>query len=75
MSNYEQAGNRYTAIYVRNADGTFSRAPFDIVRFNVDDNPDAERALVPHGDDIGRVFEKVWIVDQLPWARKVSFNG
>lgn len=77
MSNYEQAGNRYTAIYVKNPDGTLTRAPFDVVRFNVDMCPTAQREILPNGnqDDHGKVFEKVWIVDSLPWAKKVGFNG
>lgn len=75
MSNYEQSGNRYTAIFLREADGTYRRLPFDLVRFNVDDHPDQKREIVPRGDDEGKVFEKVWLVDQVPYAKKVSFSG
>ena len=77
MSNYEQSGNRYTAIFVQSPDGTLTRAPFDIVRFNVDTDPAAKREIVPNNnqDDHTKVFEKVWIVDTLPWAAKVGFNG
>lgn len=77
MSDYSQPGNRYTAIYVKNEDGSLTRAPYDVVRFNVDMCPTAPREIVPntgHGDH-GKVFEKVWIVESLPWAKKVGFNG
>lgn len=76
MSDYSQSGNRYTAIFIRDEKaGTFMRAPFDLVRFNVDEHPDAERAIVPRKDDDGLIFEKIWVVDQLPWGKKVSFHG
>ncbi len=72
---YHQSGNRYTAIFVKAADGTLKRAPFDIVRFNVDSDPGARRYLVPVGMDAGKVFEKVWVTDKMPWKKKVSFDG
>jgi hypothetical protein len=73
--NYDQEGNRYTAIYLREAADRFKRLPFDVVRFNVDIEPNAPRSIVPSGNDHGKVFEKVWIVNEMPWSQKVSFEG
>lgn len=73
MSDYEQSGNRYTAIFLKRPDGII-RLPFDQVRFNVDVYPDAERALVPRGDDEGKIFERVWVTDVIPWQKKVGMG-
>ena len=46
------------------------RLPFDLVRYNVDQNPDAPKEIVlsvTH-PDTKKVFEKVWIVDEVPFA-------
>lgn len=47
MADYKQGGNRYTAIFVieseRGGKKTYRRNPFDLVRFNVDSDPDAPR--------------------------------
>jgi hypothetical protein len=75
MSDYAQPGNRYTAIFLEHEDGTLERLLFDLVRFNVDTDPDAERALVPVGEDKGKVFERVWITKSIPWQQKVGFDG
>lgn len=77
MSDYSKSGNRYIAIYVKSGDGTLTRAPYDVVRFNVDTDPAAQREIVPNvgHDDHGKVFERVWIVESLPWAEKVGFHG
>jgi hypothetical protein len=71
MSDYSPAGNIYTAIFVDNSDGTFTRAPFNIVRFN----DEKTRWLVPVEIDSGKTFERIWIVKELPWQRKVGFDG
>lgn len=74
--NYDQEGNRYTAIFLKHKDGTYERLPFDIVRFNVDKDADAKKELVPaSANDSGKVFEKIWIVTSIPWRKKVVFNG
>jgi hypothetical protein len=75
MSNYEQQYNRYTAIFLKAADGTFSRLPFDIVRFNIDVDRQPKRELVPRGSDDGKIFERIWVVKEVPWSKKVSFGS
>ena len=82
MSNYSQSGNRYTAIYVRKPqrggrEDLYERVPFDLVRFNVDDNPDAPEEIIPIGSgdsvnpsgvkDSAKIYERIWIVDAVPW--------
>ena len=79
MSNYENKGNRWVAVFVRKKVGAeilMERAPFDYVRFNVDDNPDAPEEVVPLGQhnvpetgtkpDGSRLYEEVRVVDSLP---------
>jgi hypothetical protein len=77
MSDYEQSGNRYTAIFLRREDGTHERMEYDLVRFNVDVNRDAPLEIVPCGidGDNGKLFERIWVVNDVPWAKKVSFKG
>lgn len=81
MSEFKQSGNRYTMILVRHPqpDGTalFERVPFDLVRFNVDTDPDAEQLIMPVGDvqisptgaqpDGPKLYERIWIVDTVPF--------
>lgn len=80
MSNYAQSGNRYTMILLRRPqrDGTdlYERVPFDLVRFNVDENPSATPVIMPLGQpgehgaasDDRKIFEKIWYVDVVPWG-------
>ena len=89
MANYENKGNRYTAIFVKQrvkgGVEQYVRAPFEMVRFNVDDNPDAVQEIVPLGElrqtpdgskpDGSKVYEKIWIVDQVPFSAKTSFGN
>lgn len=75
MSDYVSSGNRYTAIFLEREDGTLIRLPFDLVRFNVDVEPNASRNIVPAGADTSKVFERVWITREIPWQGKVGFDG
>jgi len=86
MSNFLQSGNRWTMILLRlpQKDGSifFQKVPFEIVRFNVDDNPSAQPQIVPDGPDLGvpgginsggtsvdrdKIYENIWYVDEIPW--------
>jgi hypothetical protein len=78
MADYKQEGNRYTAIYViesnKGGKRLLKRHPFDLVRFNVDTNPDAPQEIVPVGQQTGagidepqKLYEDVWIVEVAPW--------
>ena len=80
MSDYLNAGNRWTAIYVKKVQAggecLWERAPFDLVRFNVDTNPASPAFIVPLGgmtsesgvkQDIQKQYEKIWMVDEMPW--------
>lgn len=88
MADYQSNGNRWTAIYVlevahgRNSP-TYRKLPFELVRFNVDTNPDAPEEIVPCGEDVlnpngdkstEKIYEKIWIVDGYPWHNKVWFG-
>lgn len=81
MADYKQGGNRYTAIFVieseRGGKKTYRRNPFDLVRFNVDSDPDAPQEIVPVGSLAGnaagitesdKLYENVWIVETAPWS-------
>lgn len=82
MSNYENKGNRYTAIFVRQPQKgggvLFERAAFELVRFNVDENPDAVEEVMPIGEIAGnasgtkpdgpKIYEKIWVVDTAPFS-------
>jgi hypothetical protein len=94
MANYESSGNRWTAIYVANGIrgteySTYTKLPWELVRFNVDSNPSATPEIVPDGEDrtLGgmgstatsvkepnRIYEKIWIVDSVPFREKTSFG-
>jgi hypothetical protein len=94
MSNYESGGNRWTAIYAANGihgteNFTYTKLPWELVRFNVDSNPSATPVIVPDGEDSGlggagtaatpvkeprRIYEKIWIVDAIPYREKTSFG-
>lgn len=76
MSDYKQEGNRWTAIYVRSGDGHV-RLPYDLVRFNVDTDPDSKPFAVPLGEggDSGKIYERIWKVDEVPYQGKLSFGG
>jgi hypothetical protein len=87
MADYAQKGNRYTAIFVIESDKggkkTYRRNPFDLVRFNVDADPDAPQEIVPLGPVAGndggisetdKIYEKVWIVETAPWVGKQDFG-
>ena len=84
MGDYKLADARFTAIYLRlpqhgKEDDLFELVPFELVRFNVDENPSAEAVIVPIGQKISvnpsgtppdhaKIYEKIWIVDQVPFA-------
>ena len=75
MANYEMKGHRFTMVLVK-CDGGYRRAEFDLVRFNVDENPDAQQDIVPVGmTDRDKVFEHVMKTDSMPFAKKTSFEG
>jgi hypothetical protein len=88
MSDYKQGGNRWTAIYLvqreRGDHYTYRKLPFEIVRFNVDDDHDSREVIVPCGEDVlnpnadkqetDKIYEKIWIVDSLPFREKTSFG-
>lgn len=88
MSNYNQSGNRWTAVFLvereRGDVMTYRRLPFELVRFNVDTNPSAPQEIVPNGvdafnsggdkQDSDKIYEKIWIVDSLPFGAKTSFG-
>lgn len=88
MANYEQSGNRWTAVYLviteRGGANTYRKLPFEIVRFNVDVDPDAPEEIIPSGQDAfnpagdkqnsDKIYERIWIVDNLPYAAKTSFG-
>lgn len=75
MSDYSQEGNRWIAIFLKRPDGTLVRLPYDLARFNVDTNPDAKPTLVPGLNDDGKIFERIWITDSIPYRKKASFDG
>lgn len=81
MANYDMSGNRYTMILVKvGVDGggnkTYRRLAYDLVRFNVDENPNARPDIVPVGTtDDNKIFERIWKVDEIPFAKKTSFEG
>ena len=74
MANYENNGNRWTAIYIKKGDG-WEKAPYEIVRFNVDADPDARPFIVPSDESDGKIYERIWKVDETPYKGKVGFNG
>jgi len=75
LSNYEMSGHRFTMVLVK-CEGGYRRAEFDLVRFNVDENPEAEKDIVPVGlSDRGKIFERVMKTDSMPFANKTSFEG
>lgn len=76
MSNYNQEGNRWTMILVRKhtpSGDVYERCTFDLVRFNVDVDPEAPTSIMPVVDDRGKLFERIWKVDEVPF--KVQFFG
>jgi hypothetical protein len=89
MADYMQDGNRWTAIYLvvngRGGNLTYRKLPFELVRFNADVTPGAEAVIVPCGEDTlnpngdkqnsDKIYEKIWIVDSLPYAAKTSFGA
>lgn len=80
MANYEQTGNRWTMILIKKqlpgGATVTERATFDLVRFNVDTDPDAKQEIVPvgQGGDNGKLFERIWTVDDAPF-KKQFFGG
>jgi hypothetical protein len=88
MSNYKQDGNRWTAVYLVERERgdilTYRKLPWEIVRFNVDTNPSAPEEIIPCGEDSfnpngdkqvsDKVYEKIWIVDHIPFEAKTSFG-
>lgn len=79
MANYEQSGNRWTMVLIRKKlpDGsqTTERATFDLVRFNIDTDPEGQQFICPVGvgGDVGKLFERIWTVDEAPF--KGQFFG
>lgn len=80
MADYEQVGNRWTMVLIRKTlpDGSIvtERATFDLVRFNVDTDPEGKQSIVPIGEggDRGKLFERIWTVDDAPF-KKQFFGG
>lgn len=81
MADYSQDGNRWTAIYLVEGDEpprTYKKLPYELVRFNVDQDPEAPTVIVPSGmgsPGAEKIYEKIWIVDHIPWEGKVSFGA
>ena len=76
MGDYKKADARYTMILVKCGEGLWRRHNFDLVRFNVDISPEAKPDVVVVGDtDNGKIFEKIWKVDEAPFATKQNFGG
>ena len=77
MGNYELRDARFTMILVRvGAQDLWTRHGFDLVRFNVDVDGDAKQDIVPVGStDHGKIFEKVWKVDEAPFEKKQGWTG
>lgn len=81
MANYEMSGHRFTMVLVKCGEGEdghplYKRAEFDLVRFNVDENPHTTHDIVPVGvTDREKIFEKIWKVSETPFAKKTSFEG
>lgn len=70
MADYDLKDARWTCIFLREGD-CLRRLPFDLVRWNVDQDPDAKKEIVPAGTlvvDAQKVYERVWIVDEVPFA-------
>jgi hypothetical protein len=80
VANYEMSGHRFTMVLVKH-EGTaggslYRRAEFDLVRFNVDVDPDAPQEIVPVGaTDKDKIFEHIWKTENMPFAKKTSFEG
>jgi hypothetical protein len=69
----------------------YERAPYELCRFNVDTDPSAKPVIIPLGQNeisgpVGtadtwvnrpsaKIYEKIWIVDQIPWTEKHRFSG
>ena len=49
---------------------TYERGTFDLVRFNVDVEPDSPPSIMPVVSDDNKVFERIWIVDQVPFEKQ-----
>lgn len=90
MGNYRTQDARFTAIFVRMPQKggereLYVRVPFELVRFNVDVNPDATTNIIPVGQNVvnqtgdkpdsPKLYEKIWIVDSYPWRDKHWFGG
>jgi hypothetical protein len=88
MANYAADGNRWTAIFQANpihgtGEFTYTRLPWEIVRFNVDTNPSSPPLIVPIGEErinaandrnnSPKIYERVWIVDNAPFG--LGSNG
>jgi hypothetical protein len=83
MGDYKKEDARYTMILVKCGEtkeaipgSLYRRHEFDLVRFNVDVNPNAKPDVVVCGDtDHGKIFERIWKVDEAPFAVKQNFGG
>lgn len=76
MSDYAQDGNRWTMVLIRKQTpigDVYERATFDLCRFNVDVSPDAAPVILPVSSDQGKLFERIWKVDEVPF--KGQFFG
>ena len=80
MANYRMRDARYTAIFVRETPISrpkqrFVKVPFELVRFNVDVNPEAEQVIVPDAQRFSspkdvvdeKIYENIWFVDRTPF--------
>ena len=83
MGDYKLKDARFTMIVVRlpKRNGEKGRLykvlPFELVRFNVDENPDAPQVIVPVGEgrpQKDKIYERIWMTDTVPYKDKVSFG-
>jgi hypothetical protein len=90
MADYKLADARFTMVMTRKLQRggieIFERAGFDLVRFNVDIQPDAPFWIIPVGDmgvssnlgvkpDADKQWERIWVVDGgQPFRGKTYFG-
>jgi hypothetical protein len=81
VADYTFIGNRYTAVYLLQArsggKNTYIKAPFELVRYNVDADPSAPQYVVPLPEtddgqvksqkpDVEKIYEGIFIHDGAP---------
>jgi hypothetical protein len=89
MPNYDNVGNRFTAIYVLHSNKggqnpLYTKSAMEIVRFNVDENPSAPEEIIPVGQQNttpkatrrqSKLYEGVRFLDSEPWKGKHDFGS